>query len=304
MNQTTEEILRIFESHRMAPTADDMYMTQGRTLLQKKIDSFVANRRPVTFFMLGYPFKSQNDRDKVLGKAPDRMEYASLSNFKTFDNEVKQVYSPGVHYALVSDGHVFGDVLRIEESVIEDYAGQCRDIAASVGLPVTWYSIRDFYPKGLTIPAIVEKLMQQFGVSPTELQRRITFIPDTNKLYTGMIHFMEGDIALWGFPSKNQLNKQAKIIAREMMSRNEAYGALTLTNFPDYIKLSMHPSQNNGEKYSFQLIPSPTAKHSPWHGAFVVNKDGSFTTMHKKEALASGHEIVNVNGKPYYMQEV
>ena len=61
----------------------------------------------------------------------------------------------------------------------------------------------------------------------------------------------------------------------------------------------MHPSINNGSKYSFKLIPGENTKHSAWHSVLVV-KDNELMTMHKKDAIAAGYDVVTKNNKPYY----
>jgi pyoverdine/dityrosine biosynthesis protein Dit1 len=111
---------------------------------------------------------------------------------------------------------------------------------------------------------------------------------------------MEEELRPRGFTSGNQLTKAAKSLTREMMLRNEAYSNLVKKEFSSMVRLSMHPSVNNGAKYSFQLIPSPKAHHSAWHCALVVNNDGSLETMHRKDADALGYELVSVDNRPYY----
>lgn len=146
--------------------------------------------------------------------------------------------------------------------------------------------------------------MQQFGITPEVLEQRILLDADTNSLYRGMIKFLTLDLAIQEFPSNNQLQKKAKLLAREMMFRNEAYSHLVQHEFKDHIRLSMHPSVNNGTKYSFMLIPSEKAFTSPWHCAIAIEKDGSIATIHKRDAIAKGYEIVNQDGQPFYFQEV
>lgn len=97
-----------------------------------------------------------------------------------------------------------------------------------------------------------------------------------------MIIFMEEEFAIQEWPSRNQLHKHAKRIAREMMFANEAYSDLIAKEFPDTIRISMHPTTNI-TKYAFQLIPSPKAFRSPWHCAILINEDGSLETVHKKD---------------------
>jgi pyoverdine/dityrosine biosynthesis protein Dit1 len=153
----------------------------------------------------------------------------------------------------------------------------------------------------LTLPAVREKIITQFGISPEELRGRILFDPNVNYLYRGISIFMIEELATQSFPSNNQRQKKAKALATEMMYRNEAYSKLIQTNFSDHIRLSMHPSINDGVKYSFQLIPG--ARFSPWHSCAVQFKSAQPTTMHRKDAEAAGYELVTVNNQPYYFQE-
>lgn len=263
MNQLTQTILSIFEGFRMTPTAGDQYDATGRIKLAEKIDTFIGLWQPIKFSMLGYPMKSPNDRDKVIGKLPDLGEELSFANFAYFAQAVREVYTPGVEYSLISDGYIFSDIMQTPDTVVRAYAERNKAMTRAALLPVTWYDMLDFYPGHMGLQAIREKVMQDFGIPPEELERRILFDPDVNTLYRGMLFFMEGDLAIREFPSRSQLHKQAKIVAREMMFRNEAYSKLIQTNFTDHIRLSMHQSVNNGAKYSFQLIPSALAKHSP-----------------------------------------
>lgn len=86
-----------------------------------------------------------------------------------------------------------------------------------------------------------------------------------------------------------------------MMLRNEAYSKLIATEFSDSIRLSMHPSVNNGTKFSFQLIPSPKAWTSPWHCALLLDR-GEMVTIHKKDAEAHGFTLVSKDGRPHHYE--
>lgn len=295
------EIVSVFERFRMPLSANDQFETKGRAHMIDKVTAFVEKDLPVKFSMLGYPFKSINERDKVIGKTPDLGESLSLTNFAHFADSIREVYSPGAQFSIISDGYIFSDLMKVDDRVVAQYSEENKGLSS--GMPIRWFDINDFYPKELSMQDKREKVMQQFGISPEELERRILFDPNVNYLYRGMMLFMKGDMAIWNYPTGSQLQKHAKIMAREMMFRNEAYSALIRSNFADHIRLSMHQSNNDGTKYSFQLIPSPKAKHSPWHAAILVRKDGSLETMHRKEATEAGHELVYENGKPFYFAE-
>lgn len=291
-------ILDIFELFRMAPTADDQYEQVGKPILYDKILWFVQRNLPISFVMLGFPMKSKNSRDKVLGVLPDMAEEVAFNNFANFDALIRDIYPPGVNMTIVSDGYIFNDVLEIEDNTVRQYEEMTIDMSKNALM--TWYDMTHFYDKRLSKATIREKIITQFGISAEELQKRILMDNDVNYLYRGMSIFMEQELALKTFPSKSQLHKAAKLLTREMMLRNEAYSGLVREEFQNHIRLSMHPSINAGAKYSFQLIPSRAGKAwaSPWHCALLI-EDGDYTTIHKKDAIAAGYELQFRDGRPY-----
>lgn len=295
------QILDIFQDFRMPPSVIDEYDKGGKEKLADKLRVFVMSMQPLKFSMLGYPFKSLNDRDKVLGKLPDLGEKTSLDNFNDFAQRIGKIYAPGVQFSIISDGYIFSDLLGADGRDVARYEEIAKDMACEA--PIDWYDMYSFYPRNMMTDEIREKILMQFGVSKEELERRILTDPNVNSLYRGMTIFMMEELAVKEFPSKSQLQKQAKVLTREMMFRNEAYSQLIQHEFSDHIRLSMHPSTNNGTKYSFQLIPSKNARYSPWHSALLIQKDGSFSTVHRKDAVAAGYELVYENNQPYYFQE-
>lgn len=285
----------------MAPIPGvDQFEQVGKVALMAKMAPFVLAGQPVEFVMLGYPMKSPNDRDKVIGFKPDLGEEVSLRNFEVFNQAVKAVYGPGVHISIVSDGYIFSDIMDVPDSTVRAYEEICVDMARVA--PITWYDMTDFYSKGVPMQDLREKVMQQFGITAEVLEQRILLDADVQSLYRGMIKFLSLDLAIKPFDSNSQLHKRAKIVAREMMFRNEAYSKLIQENFKDAVRLSMHPSINNGQKFSFQLIPSPKAWTSPWHSALLVNAEGILETIHRKDAVGAGYELVQKDGRPYYFQ--
>jgi pyoverdine/dityrosine biosynthesis protein Dit1 len=282
----------------MAPTAIDEYESVGKALLAEKIDSHLAGKEPLSFVMLGFPFKSTNTRDKVLGHLPDMAEQATLNNFQVFNQEIKKVYEPGVSITIVSDNYIFNDLLEVPDRVVQEYKEISMDMGRSA--PMTWYDLQDFY-WGHNVNTKREKVVSQFGVSAAKMEQDILQNPDVNFLYRGMMVFMEEELAMKPYNSNNQLHKAAKKLAREMMFRNEAYSNLVRAEFPRHIRLSMHPSVNNGSKYSFKLIPGEHSRHSAWHSCLVV-KDGELMTMHKKDAIQAGYSLKHKDNRPFYFE--
>ncbi len=291
------KILDIFQTYRMAPTKDDVYETQGKQILAEKMEIYVSQNKTIPFVMLGFPFKSTNSRDKVLGKLPDYAEELTLKNFAKFNEDVKMVYEPGIEINMVSDGFVFNDLLGATDRDVEIY----KEISMDMGkvASVKWFDLKDFY--GTSLNTGREKVISHFGITPEKLANDILNNPDVNYLYRGMIRFMEEELAIKDFPSRNQLQKAAKKLTREMMFRNEAYSNLVRKEFSSHIRLSMHPSVNNGAKYSINLI-NGRSHYSAWHSVVLEDEDG-FMTMHKKDAIEAGHELMYKNNQPFYFKK-
>lgn len=292
---TINHILRIFERFRMKPNSLDQYEIIGKDILANKMISFIRSSQPLRFIMLGFPFKSINTRDKVLGEKPDMGEQLTIENFKRFNKQVKEIYSPGAEIIVASDGYLFNDLLGVADKTVDTYGQIMKEFSSDS--PVKLMNLSDFYGADLNVSR--EKITEQFGISWEELEKRILMDVDTNFLYKGMIRFMEEELSIKQFPSGNQLHKAAKSLARNMMLRNEAYSNLIKHDFKDSIRLSMHESINNGQKYSWQLIDSQKAHHSAWHSV-IVKKGTEIETMHKKDAQAQGFELIYQNKQPFY----
>lgn len=298
-NQIVNNILSTFQGFQMPKLPIDQFETVGRNILAEKISPFVMENKPINFVMLGFPMKSPNNRDKVLGTMPDLAEEAAFQNFADFNNKIKSIYIPGVNISIVNDGYVFSDIMEVEDRTVSLYKEICMNMSKDSGL--SWFDMTDFYDKNLSIGTMRDKVVNQFGITPEELEKRILLDADVNALYRGMIKFMTGDLAIKNFPSNTQLQKQAKIMARTMMFRNEAYSSLVRSEFNNHIRLSMHPSINNGTKYSFQLIKGENIWTSPWHCALAII-NGQYATIHKKDAEQLGYELILKNGVPYGYQ--
>lgn len=295
-----ELILAVFEQFRMTPLSIDQYDLVGKQILDDKISYFVERNLPVEFSMMGVPFKSINNRDKVLGTLPDLGEQLMMQNFQRFNKLIQAVHPPGIKLHLVSDGFAFNNLMDVADTTVEAYEEIVKDMASIA--PVQVYDMRDFYDRNTPLDILRDKLYSQFGITEAELERRIQFDADVNGLYKGMIQFMGGDLSIRHFDSGNQLQKAAKAMARKMMFANEAYSRLVQSELGDKIRLSMHPSINNGVKYSFQLIHSDRANKSPWHCAILL-QNGQYITLHRKDAEAAGYELVYKDGRPWFFVE-
>lgn len=62
---------------------------------------------PVLMCLPAFPFKSPNNRDKVLGTLPDKAEEFALANLNGLCAAIGDVYTPGARLTIVSDGLVY-----------------------------------------------------------------------------------------------------------------------------------------------------------------------------------------------------
>lgn len=301
MNSHTAAVLEIFERWKMPGTQIDEWGKGGRDALVEKIEGFTANNWQIRFFMLGFPFKSSNTRDKTLGEVADFAEEASMAHFRDIGRQMAAVYPPGVKVDMVSDGFVFNDLIGIPDETTETYLEGVKALAADT--PFEFHDLRDFYGGTAKLPWARQRVVEQMGIDETELQRRLLFDPNVNHLWLSISHFMFEEISHRYFESNRAHKKAARELARNVIFRNEAYSALAASQFKSSIRLTMHASTNNG-KYGIQMFPTPHAWTSPWHCALLVRADGALETVHRKDAVAAGHELVVLGGRPHHFQEV
>lgn len=292
-----QQITTMFRGFMMPDTPMSNWLTGGDKVFEDKLMPFITANKPIGLVMLGFPFKSMNTRDKVLGEVPDLGEEVALQQFMAFDAMVRTVYPPGIDMNIASDGYIFNDLMGVFDNVVRKYEDINNGFIYQS--PVRIYNLMHFYPN-MRLDDARDSLMDHFGITHAELDYRILTDANTTSLYNGMMRFMEQDLAIRPYDSKNQLHKAAKKMAREMMVRNEAFSALVNKEFAGYIRLSMHPSTNDGKKFSFQLVPSNNAKHSPWHSVVLVHSDGTLETIHRKDAVEKGYELVYKNRQPYH----
>ncbi|MGW5698213.1 L-tyrosine/L-tryptophan isonitrile synthase family protein, partial [Streptomyces asiaticus] len=87
----------------------------------RRIAGFVRAGEPVVFTLPGFPCKSPNPA-KVLGHLPDQGERLSLGFLNTLCEEIERIHPPGARVIICSDGHVFGDLIRVPDDHIDAYA--------------------------------------------------------------------------------------------------------------------------------------------------------------------------------------
>ncbi|MES1910229.1 MAG: hypothetical protein MHM6MM_002864 [Cercozoa sp. M6MM] len=111
-----------------------------------RICEFVDANAPIIMTMPSFPSKSVNTRDKVLGVVPDQAERLCLAFLRDVCRFIRrELYTPGAHIVIASDGRVFGNIDCVDEDILAYSKGlqkMLHEIDATREL--SWFSLEDF----------------------------------------------------------------------------------------------------------------------------------------------------------------
>lgn len=127
---TTKVILNILLHYRreLYPNARHQYLPQQeQEQVQVQVRSLVQANDTIQLTLPAFPCKSPNS-DKVLGTLPDMAERMSLRFLRQLCDEIEKVYVPGARVLICSDGHVFGDLIQVDDDTISDYTAGLIDM--------------------------------------------------------------------------------------------------------------------------------------------------------------------------------
>ncbi|MGN2638106.1 L-tyrosine/L-tryptophan isonitrile synthase family protein [Nocardia takedensis] len=262
-----------------------------------KVGRYVAAGKPVHFVIPAFPAKSRNRR-KTIGRLPDLGEQLALESIQGFCERVSAVYRPGAVVTVCSDGHVFSDVLGIEDDHVDDYAAELlRVIRAIGGGAIGLYALADVMP-GLTWDRRRARLLDDYAESVEQIRDSVRADPVVRQMFNGIHRFVtEDDAALLPDLSTTQLRNRAKATAYGVVQRSQAWSRVVEQVFPDAVRLSIHPQAHHGPKIGFHLLRTADSWLTPWHG--VVLDDGRRHLLVKRaQAESAGARLVWRNSRP------
>ena len=110
-------------------------------------------------------------------------------------------------------------------------------------------------------------------------------------MYRGMTRFLKEDaLKPSQTKSKTQIQKEAKAKSYQVIHRSNAWSELIEKQFPDAIRLSIHPQVCGSKKLGIRLI-SDESWMTPWHGVAVEFKDG-IALLKNHEAISLGANLI------------
>lgn len=270
-----------------------------------KIAASVAQGEPVTFVLPAFPGKSPNTA-KVFGPLPDMAERCALEFLQYLCDRVKRYYAPGARIVLCSDGRVFSDVVGMNDEDVTSYQDEVARMIENLGLTsISTFNLEELY-EGLSFDEMRHTLMDQYGESIDLLKASVSrgkaldgSIEDreANRLYCGITRFLVEDAMYPGQKqSRTSIQKECRIRAYAVIQRSKAWGELVEKQFPDAVRLSIHPQSCGSKKLGIRLI-EPDNWQTPWHGV-AVQAGTRFVLLKRSQAESLGAQLVHRYGRP------
>lgn len=297
IEKISQDLLAILMNHRRgcekAGTA-----CLGKTCLscrwphQSIIQQAVSTQRPLTMILPAFPAKSAN-RQKTLSEKPDRGEIMGLNNLNTLCQNMQALYEPGIRLIICSDGRVFNDLVLVSEEAVNVYQQGINKLIKQHEFNfLSTFSLDDIYPS-LGYQTMRELLMLQYGQSLEALMASIKMDEHHRYQFNGIHRFiLEDQLVLKPDKSKNQVRKEAKQTAYEVIQRSNAWSRLLTDYFPQSLRLSIHPQPCGSEKLGIQFLPAANRWATPWHNVLLKNAKG-WELVKRQEAELLGAVLNN-----------
>lgn len=278
-----ETITQIFETAIKNSARNDRW-EEGRDAFVEHVRFFTARNLPVSAVLPAFPCKSYN-LAKVHSPKPDLGEELAIGRIIEFVDQVNKVYEPGMHFYIVSDGHVFSDCVNVDDDVVDTFTEELKKIYKRIRPQ----GFDNLYFRGLNecfqseSKGQVANFLQSFQVDhylstvldvETEVNRKILMLgcddsadiireqirtPGHPRLYLfrGFNKFMKEDLIntpIAKMTSAKKFKKMVSGVAYEMIRRNDAYSNLVELVFPFHLRLSIHAHTNAGPKYGIRML--------------------------------------------------
>ncbi|KAH8155962.1 hypothetical protein CIB48_g12285 [Xylaria polymorpha] len=305
----------VMERARAAALKHDKGIPQSIKFSQTQIQNALEQGRPIELVIPAFPFKSPNRTEKVLGVLPDEAERVALLHLNGLCLAIKDAAESDAYLSIVSDGITYNDILGVSDLEVWRYGQHLRQMAEDNGCKYIRFSrICDLVgtehaSENLTEEMYLEKvpefrsLLEAHGPADFDIVEAIANDPDILKTYRGYRKFLETDLSRNG-RSKSQQGRQIGEVAKAMITRGKAFAEVISSKYSDFVRLSIHPSQDTN-KISIATLPQDNqAVATPWHGALVRGLNGSICIAHAATVSALTHDLIyDANGRPSYFRE-
>ncbi len=280
-----------------------------------KVISAIKTAKPVTFVLPAFPGKSPN-LSKVLGPLPDMAEQLALQFLEELCEQIKELYPPGAHIILCSDGRVFSDIVGMRETDVTHYQLELKKMINELGLKnISTFHLDEFVGlqqcQNEDFDQARQQLMGNFATPLEILREKVrkgsnrhshSEEKEAHRMYCGITRFLVEDSTFPGqTKSRSAIQKECKAKAYEVIRRSNAWSELIAQRFPEAVRLSIHPQTCGSEKLGIRLVGTESWM-TPWHGVAVKTIDG-FLLLRRTAAEAQEAQLIfSSNGRPSHFE--
>ncbi|KAH8728398.1 Pyoverdine/dityrosine biosynthesis protein-domain-containing protein [Phaeosphaeriaceae sp. PMI808] len=279
----------------------------------------VERGESIKMLLPGFPFKSPNNKTKVLGVLPDLGEELALKRLDSIASAIDSIYAPGAEIHITSDGLVYNDLLGVTDETVWNFGQAVRSMSDAHGLTHLSFlrlwdllgTTGDFKSKEYYLAhasSIRQELKARFADAQFEADMANKSTADMHMTHTKYLEFLEQDLRYDArHLALDEEGKKANMAdtAKEMMGRWKAFSAALASVPTQYVRLSIHDS-GGSDKLSMALIPQRekgALGATPWHSTLIVESDGTFTQLQRHKVDVEKYELVERYGRPYFWRE-
>jgi pyoverdine/dityrosine biosynthesis protein Dit1 len=266
-----------------------------------KVRRFLRAGAPLHFVLPAFPAKSPN-RGKTLSALPDLAEELALAYLQRVCDEIAAVYAPGARVTICSDGRIFSDLVGVSDEDVTLYGAEIKAIIRRLGArSLDVFNLEDVYSV-TDYSAMREQVCARYAEPAETVAERVRTQAPDRALFNGIHRFLfEDRLADAAGRSRNQLRRQCKALAHEVIRRSNAWSRLIARRFPAALRLSIHPQPPHSEKIGILLGAANDCWITPWHGVAVRHGD-DFKFMHRREAEALEARLAARAGRPSHYE--
>ncbi|PWN52269.1 hypothetical protein IE53DRAFT_385314 [Violaceomyces palustris] len=172
-----EQITALFESRLKHSPRNDRWKIQGRGSFVERVGFFVSRDLPLHMVLPAFPCKSAN-RNKTSGILPDKGEELAIRTLGGFAESVRRIYPPGCRIHIVSDGHVFSDLIGVDDSNVTLYTDELARLTRGVeqqgwsGANIEFHSLQDLLPR-LEDPKLARRISERGCFDSSRLEAKL-----------------------------------------------------------------------------------------------------------------------------------
>ncbi|TQV85995.1 L-tyrosine/L-tryptophan isonitrile synthase family protein [Aliikangiella coralliicola] len=302
----TRIIELIFARRRLLKEQEDVEFAKQIAPHIDKVINYVEQNKPIEMILPAFPGKSPN-RSKTLSHLPDYGEFSAMRNLVELCREIEAIYEPGAKIIICSDGRVFADIIYVPDEHISEYAKGIRAYAEKhLSEHISFYNLEDVYDRFEDYSSLREELMISYGEPLTSLRKRIKEQREASTMYKGITKFMFEDyqgVEEFSNHSRTAIQRKARVAAYRVIQRSNAWGRLLKKEFPNSLRLSIHPQYLVSEKIGISMIGENDVWTTPWHSVVVKDK-GKESLLPRAEAEKLDCALVYIDGQPSYFERL